>query len=202
MKRRRSSRSEEDAPLTPANSKQQRFKALERRFSNLTLQHLQPASSLAVASPFSVSSPPPAFPPSPPNDFDITAMEVDYGSSSMLPFIQPDSVEEPHSSTQPEQVPEIRMKGSSCRGTSLNQTVSLLCCLFSHHPRTLKSYITRVTRTYSAMRAAHPVPELSLQNQQALVEAYEPYCMTTKQYQPEITWYPPGFQNRAAGRPD
>jgi len=172
MKRRRSSSSEDDAPLSPASSKRRRVKALERGFSNLTLQHLQPTSSLAVASPVSVSSPPSAFPSSPPNDFDITAMEVDYDSSSMLPFIQPDSVEEPHSSTPPEQVPEIRMKGSSWYEPEPDRIV--VTDLDSSedeeeseplHPVISPALLERIRRRELSV----PVPELSLQNQQALV---------------------------------
>ncbi|KAE9401562.1 hypothetical protein BT96DRAFT_597613 [Gymnopus androsaceus JB14] len=193
MKRRRSSSSEDDAPLSPASSKRRRVKALERGFSNLTLQHLQPTSSLAVASPVSVSSPPSAFPSSPPNDFDITAMEVDYDSSSMLPFIQPDSVEEPHSSTPPEQVPEIRMKGSSWYEPEPDRESSLVSSQPSHqdskksrftgivvtdldssedeeeseplHPVISPALLERIRRRELSV----PVPELSLQNQQALV---------------------------------
>lgn len=114
MKRRRSLSSEDDSidlPLTPAGSKRRRVTALERGLSNLSLQHLQPISPAVVTSPYPVSvsphSPHSTMLPTPSNS-DIAAMEVDCSdSSSMLPFIQPDSVEEPPSP------PDIRMRGSS-----------------------------------------------------------------------------------------
>lgn len=115
MKRRRSSSSEDDSiDLSPssAGSKRRRVTALERGLSNLSLQHLQPTSPAVVTTshPVSVSPHSPHYStilPTPSNS-DITAMEVDcFDSSSMLPFIQPDSVEEPPSP------PDIRMKGSS-----------------------------------------------------------------------------------------
>jgi len=114
MKRRRSLSSEDDSidlPLAAAGSKRRRVTALERGLSNLSLQHLQPISPAVVTSPYPVSvsphSPHSTMLPALSNS-DIAAMEVDCSdSSSMLPFIQPDSVEEPPSP------PDIRMKGSS-----------------------------------------------------------------------------------------
>jgi len=99
-------------------------------------------------------------------------MEVDYDSSSMLPFIQPDSVEEPHSSTPPEQVPEIRMKGSSWYEPEPDRIV--VTDLDSSedeeeseplHPVISPALLERIRRRELSV----PVPELSLQNQQALV---------------------------------
>ncbi|KIK67098.1 hypothetical protein GYMLUDRAFT_54946 [Collybiopsis luxurians FD-317 M1] len=118
MKRPHSSSSDDELLDTgslslPTSVKRRRVAALERGLSNLSLHPSQHASASSVGVISSPSNPPPSVtsPPSPPLE-TFSAMEVEYSdSSSLLPSIQPDSIEEPASPVLA--VPEIHMKGSS-----------------------------------------------------------------------------------------